>query len=113
MNLKQLIEKLDLTIKCGEEKLGYEISGGYVGDLLSDVIANAQKGNVWVTMQAHINIVAVAVLKEIAAIIIVQGREPNEDTLNKAKAENIPILSSKLSAFQLVGKMYELGIGKN
>ncbi|MDI6803890.1 MAG: DRTGG domain-containing protein [Bacteroidota bacterium] len=112
MKLKELTKKLSLIIRCGENTLDTEITGGYVSDLLSDVINNAQKGDVWVTMQVHVNIVAVAVLKEVAAIIIVQGREPNEDTLKKAKEENIPILVSKLPAFQLVGKLYESGIGK-
>lgn len=113
MKLKELIEKESLIIRCGDNLLDTEITGGYVSDLLSDVIANAKTGDVWVTMQVHINIVAVALLKEIAAIVIVQGREPNEDTLKKAVEENIPILVSKLPAFQLVGRMYELGIGKN
>lgn len=113
MKIKELVEKLSLIIRCGDNTLDTEITGGYVSDLLSDVIANAKTGDVWVTMQVHINIVAVAVLKEIAAIVIVQGREPNKDTLKKAVEENIPILVSKLPAFQLVGRMYELGIGKN
>jgi serine kinase of HPr protein (carbohydrate metabolism regulator) len=112
MNLKEIIEKLNLTVKCAENKLDNEITGGYASDLLSDVIANIQKGNIWITMQAHVNIVAVAVLKELSAIIIVRGREPNEDTLKKAKEENIPIITSKLPTFQLVGKLYENGIGK-
>lgn len=112
MNLKEIIEKLSLTVRCAETTLANEITGGYASDLLSDVIANSQKGNIWITMQVHVNIVAVAVLKELSAIIIVRGREPNEDTLKKAKEENIPIILSKLPAFQLVGKLYEYGIGK-
>lgn len=113
MNIKELTQKLSLIIRCGENSLDNEINGGYVSDLLSDVIANAQKGDVWITMQVHVNIVAVALLKELSAIILVNGREPNEDTLKRAKEENIPILISKLPAFQLVGKMFELGVGKN
>lgn len=113
MKLFELKEKLGLQVKTGENKLNTEISGGYVSDLLSDVIANAEKGNIWVTLQLHVNIVAVAVLKELAAIVIVQNREPNEETLRKANEENIPILTSSLSAFELVGKIYSLGIGKN
>lgn len=112
MKLKELAEKLNLSVRCVEDKLNQEITGGYVSDLLSDVIANAQKGNVWVTMQVHVNIVAVAVLKEVAAVVLVQGRQPNDDTLKKAKEIDIPILVSELPAFQLVGKLYESGIGK-
>ncbi len=112
MKLIELAEKLNLSVRCAEDKLNQEITGGYVSDLLSDVIANAQKGNVWVTMQVHVNIVAVAVLKEVAAVVLVQGRQPNDDTLKKAKEIDIPILVSELPAFQLVGKLYESGIGK-
>jgi hypothetical protein len=112
MKLRELTEKLSLTVKCCENKLDKEVSGGYVSDLLSDVIANSQKGNVWITMQVHVNIVAVAVLKDLAAIVLIQNRQPNEDTLIKAMDENIPILISQLTAFQLVGKLYEYGIGK-
>jgi serine kinase of HPr protein (carbohydrate metabolism regulator) len=113
MNLKEIIEKLNLSVKCVGNKLDNEIIGGYASDLLSDVIANSQKRNIWITMQVHVNIVAVAVLKELSAIVIVNGREPNEDTLKKAQEENIVILSSKLPAFKLVGKLYELGVSKN
>jgi len=111
MNIKQIVEKLDLSVRCGENRLNQEITGGYASDLLSDVIANSKQGNVWVTMQVHVNIVAIAVLKELSAIIIVQGREPAEDTIMKAKEQNVPILVSKLPTFQVVGKLYELGIG--
>jgi predicted transcriptional regulator len=111
MTLNDIITKLDLSVRCGENKINEEITGGYAGDLLSDVIANSKAGNVWITMQVHVNIVAVAVLKELSAIILIQGREPSEDTLQKAKAENVPILVSEYSAFELAGKLYTLGIG--
>ena len=112
MKLRYLIEKLKLLVKYGDEILDRDVTGGYAGDLLSNVIANSKKGDVWITIQVHANIVAVAVLKELAAIIIVQGREPAEDTIQKAKEEKIPILVSNLSSFELIGKLYELGIGK-
>jgi hypothetical protein len=111
ITLKEITEKIKLSVRCGESRLQSETTGVYIGDLLSDVIANGKAGNVWVTMQVHVNIVAVAVLKELAAIIIVQNREPSEDTLKKAVEENVPIFVSKLSAYQLAGKLYNLGIG--
>jgi predicted transcriptional regulator len=112
MNTKEIVERLGLSVRCGENRLDQEIKGGYAGDLLSDVIANSKQGNVWVTLQVHVNIVAVAVLKELAAIIIVQGREPAEDTVMKAREQNVPILVSRLSTFEVVGKLYQLGIGR-
>ena len=111
MILKQVIEKLDLAVCCGGEKADREVTGGYASDLLSDVIANSKAGNVWLTMQVHVNIVAVAVLKELAAVILVNGRSPSEDTLRKAKDEGVTILASKKPAFETAGKLYELGIG--
>lgn len=113
MKLDELVKTLAVKIHSGKENLSKEITGGYCGDLLSDVMANSQAGNVWITMQVHLNIVAVASLKEHSAIILVNNREPNEDTLKKAIEEKISILTSELTAFELAGKLYELGIGKS
>lgn len=110
MNLTEVIETLKLDTVVKGKGLRQEISGGYVSDLLSDVIANSKKGNLWITLQIHQNIVAVATLKELAGIIIIGGKEPTEDTIKKAKGEYVTILKSKLSAFELSGKLYELGI---
>lgn len=113
MKLEELVKIFALNVKSGEENLGKEITGGYCGDLLSDVMANSKAGNIWITMQVHLNIVAVASLKEHSAIILVNNREPNEDTLKKAIDEKIPMLTSGLTAFELAGKLYALGIGKS
>ncbi|MEW6607970.1 MAG: serine kinase [bacterium] len=110
MKLKEIVEKLNLEVKSAPEMLDKEVTGGYVSDLLSDVMANAREGNIWVTLQIHQNIVAVASLKEIRGIILVNNRQPDEDTLQKAIHEKIPILVSKLSTFELVGKLYQLPI---
>lgn len=110
-NLKDIVEKLNLKIVSGD--IDKEVSGGYSSDLLSDVIANAEKDNIWVTLQIHVNIVAVANLKELAGIILVNGRQPEDATLIKAQQENIPIMLTDLSAFEIVGKLYELGLSRN
>ena len=111
MNLKDIAEKLNLKVISGE--IDKDVNAGYSSDLLSDVIANAQKDNIWITLQTHINIVAVANLKELAAIILVNGRQPEEAALMKAKQENVPILITELPTFEIVGKLYELGIHGN
>ena len=108
MKLRDVVKELQLSVRCGGNRLDQEITGGYAGDLLSDVIANSQAGNIWVTMQMHVNIVAVAVLKDLAGIIIVQGRSPAEDTLKRATEENVPILVSEQQAFDTIGTLYAL-----
>ena len=101
MKVKDLIEQLDLVLAAGEEGLERTISGGYCGDLLSDVMANATEHCIWLTVQAHQNIVAVAVLKEMAAIIITCGNKPDKATCDKADHEKIPLLLSERPAFDL------------
>lgn len=108
MKIALLVEKLNLRIKCGEDKLDREVCGGYVGDLLSDVIANSAQDNIWITRQAHQNIVAVAALKEHAGVILALGQEPENDTIAKATKEGIPLLITDLSGFEISGKIYEL-----
>jgi predicted transcriptional regulator len=110
MKLNEIVEKLELEVKTGGNNLNVEVVRGYSSDLLSDVMANAQEGDIWITMQTHQNIVAVAVLKTLAAIILVNNRNPDDETTKKAKDENLPILTSNLSTFELIGKLYQLGI---
>ncbi len=110
MTLQEIAEKLDLKAVSGSDHLGRQVRGGYVSDLLSDVVAHVQAGDVWVTLQIHPNIVAVATLKEVAAIIIIGGRAPEAATLEKAWSENVTILVSDLPAFEIAGRLYKLGI---
>ncbi|MGD2125339.1 MAG: hypothetical protein PVG99_04620 [Desulfobacteraceae bacterium] len=112
MKVAEVQKILKLQAATGEKGLDREATGGYCGDLLSDVMANATQGALWLTIQSHQNIVAVAVLKELAAIILVNGRLPDEETKVKAEDEGIPILLSPLPAYQLAGRLYELGIGR-
>jgi len=108
MQLDELVRKLGLRVCCAEGSLGRDVRGGYVGDLLSDVMANSREGDIWITRQVHQNIVAVASLKDLAGIILIQGSEPAPDTAAKAGAEGIPILVTDLPAFEIVGRIYQL-----
>jgi len=110
MNLDELVDRLDLKIHTGGKDLARTIGGGYASDLLSDVIAHGRKDDLWVTLQIHPNIVAVAVLKELAAILLVNGREPSAETVERAEKERVPILGSPLSTFECAGRLYGLGI---
>jgi hypothetical protein len=110
MKLQEIVDGLSLEVKTASSNLTREVTGGYVSDLLSDVIANSKEGNVWITLQIHQNIVAVATLKELSGIILVNNRNPDAETLKKAEDEGIPIMASPLPAFELVGKLYTLGL---
>ena len=110
MKLEKLVKSFGLEVKTGSDQLQQEVTGGYAGDLLSDVIAHSARGNVWITIQTHPNIVAVASLKDLAAIILAGGREPDQETLKKAAEEGIPLLISLLPAFELIGRLYQTGV---
>ncbi len=105
MKLKEIIKKLQLRVITGQDSLETEVTGGYTSDLLSDVIANSKAGNVWITLQTHQNIVAVAKLKDLAGIIIVNSRNPEEETVQKATEENMPLLSTGETAFKISGQL--------
>lgn len=108
MTVKELIENLDIHLISGDNGLQNTISGGYVSDLLSDVMGRAKEGEVWITLQTHKNVIAIASLKDLAAVILVRGLLPDEDAMNQSNLENIPVLSTPLTAFEIAGKLYEL-----
>jgi predicted transcriptional regulator len=110
IKISDIVKLVNLEVICAKANLGREVKGGYVSDLLSDVMANSKQGDIWLTLQGHPNIVAVAVLKEIAGIIIVNGRSPDEETIKKATNEKLPIMTSTLPAFELAGKLYEFSV---
>ena len=112
VNVKKIKELFKLEIAAGQSGLDREVEGCYCGDLLSDVMGNAPSNSLWLTVQSHQNILAVAVLRELAGIILVNSVVPDEETKQKAKDENIPILCSPLPAYQLAGELYMLGIGR-
>jgi predicted transcriptional regulator len=108
MKITDIITALDLKIISGSKGLTNEVKGGYVSDLLSDVMGNAKEGDVWITLQTHQNIIAVGSLKDISAIIIVKGLLPETDTIEKSNIENIPVLSTGLDTFNITGRLFEL-----
>lgn len=114
MQIKDVLKVLQADVASGGENLANEVTGAYCSDLLSDVMANAKKGDLWITLQTHQNIIAVASLAELAGIVITRGAQPDPDTVAKAEKENIPILTSPLHSFELAGKLYcLLGLDKD
>lgn len=108
MTVKDIVEELGLKVCSGKQGLNREIEGGYTSDLLSDVMGNADENHIWVTLQTHKNIMAIASLKELAAVVLVKGYEPEAAAAEQSNLEGIPILSSEEESFELTGKLYEL-----
>ncbi len=111
MTVEELSKILGLDIVAGRNGLNRQVENGYCGDLLSDVMGNAPSGCIWLTIQSHQNIVAVAMLREMAAIVIAGGFGPDKETKEKADQEGIPLLAWSDSAYDLAGKIYNLGVG--
>ena len=111
MNLAEIIEKLGLTVLTEEKDFsGIIPTGGYTSDLLSCVMAGATHGCIWVTLQAHSNIIAVAALDEVSAVIITEGAMPDAGTIARANQEGVILLSTAEPSFPVVGKLWELGV---
>ncbi|WHH59218.1 DRTGG domain-containing protein [Petroclostridium sp. X23] len=107
MKVKELVEQLGLKMIAGEGGVGKEVKGCYVCDLLSWVMSHAQKDNMWITVQTNVNIVAVAVLTEVACIVIPEDIEVDSLTIEKANMEDIPLLSASLSSFDIVQQLLQ------
>lgn len=108
MKVKELAEKIGGSIVCTEGE--GEIKGCYIGDLLSLAMSRVQKGNAWITIQTNINIAAVATLTEAGCIIICDGFLPDDNTKERAEEENIPIITSDKSAYELAAILSGCGI---
>ena len=92
----------------GAEGLDCDIDGCYVSDLLSDVMGNAEMGNVWVTLQTHKNVMAIASLKELSCVVLVKGLTASDDTVEQSNEEGIPFLSTDMQTYETVGRIYQL-----
>ena len=108
MKVREVVEALNLKVLSGEQGLDKEVEGCYVSDLLSDVMGNAEMGNIWITLQTHKNVMAIASLKELAAVILVKGQSASDDTLEQSNEEGIPFLSTTMQTYETVGKIYQL-----
>lgn len=102
------MEELGLrTINRGGD-FDRDVTGGYTSDLLSDVMGNIEEGMIWITLQVHRNIIAVASLKEVAAVLLINGSQLDEGSLEQAVSEGVTVLSTPMPAFEASGRIYEL-----
>lgn len=108
MKVSEIVYVLNLNVFSGNKGLDGEITGGYVCDLLSDVMGNAREGQVWITLQTHKNVIAIASLRDLAAVILVNGCKPDDDLAMQSNEEGIPVLGTNETAFDVAGKLYAL-----
>ncbi len=106
MRASELAKKLGLeTVHAGTDN---EVCGCYIGDMLSVVMSRAEEGDIWLTVQANVNIDAVAVLTGCAAIVIVEGMTADDETIKKAQMQDVTIYRTEDTAYSLACKIKEL-----
>ena len=110
MTVTDLARLLDGAVLGPADAGGREVRGGYASDLLSDVMANAEDADAWITLQRHVNTVAVAQLKNLAAIVIVNGRQPEADLVARAAEHGVAVVTTPLGAFDAAGRLYAVGL---
>lgn len=111
MNVQEIINELELKVFTESKDFSSIMpTCGYSSDLLSCVMAGAPHNSLWVTLQAHSNIVAVATLLELSAVIITEGATPDDATITKANEEDVVLLGTDKPSFHIVGKLWDLGL---
>src|SRR6056297_2393960 len=107
--LKEISKELQLET-INEADLTKEVNGCYIGDLLSNVMARAQEGELWITIQGHQNVIAVALLTEVSAVLVCEDIEIDEKTIKRANEKEVNVFRSNLSAYDLAKKLVNIGI---
>ena len=108
--LPTIIEKLNLEAVSSIGELNRPVTGGYATDLLSCAMRGAKKDFLWVTLQSHANVVAVAGLLNLAAVVITEGNRPSPETIAQAEKEKVILLLTPKDTFSIVGQLHFLGI---
>lgn len=110
MRVRDVVAHLGLEIVNEGEHMDDPVEGGYSGDLLSDVIASSKRHDIWITIQSHENIIAVATLKDLSAVVLAKNTTPQPETVEHARREQVTLLRSPLTAYQLVTRLVALGV---
>ncbi|MCX8128505.1 MAG: DRTGG domain-containing protein [Clostridia bacterium] len=108
MRVEEFAQKLDMKVIAGEKNLDKEVSGMYVCDLMSWVMSHASRGDAWITVHTHLNVIAVALLTEVACVIIPEGIAVDENTINKANEEGVVLLGTTVRAYEICWKAHNL-----
>lgn len=110
MNLSEMAKLLELKCLVPPSDPQREITGGYASDLLSCVMAKAKAGNIWVTLQSHPNIVAVASLLDLAGVIVTEGVPIDPATVEKATEHGVALYTTPLTTYSVVAKLAQAGL---
>jgi len=110
MHLKTIINSLNLHNWTPDLDQDISVTRGYISDMMSDVLANTHQGDLWITQQNHQGVVILASLKKIPVILLANSKQPLPEMIKAAKEEGIVILTSSLSAFEVAGRLYQLGL---
>lgn len=110
MTLSEVRDILDAEVIVGEDQLGKEVLTAFSADLMSDVLAFAKAGSLLLTGLTNPQVVRTADILEIAAIILVRGKRPPQETIQLAQDLKIPILATKYILFETSGRLHERGI---
>ena len=114
MNLQEIIDQLSLkSLTSSKDFTSIPVNSGYCSDLLSCVMTGASPDGVWITLMAHSNIVAVAALLDLSAIIITENAQPDPETIDLADQKGVTLLSTPADNFETVGRLWELGLRAN
>ena len=109
MTVQELVAALGFQVISPAE-MTRDVTGGYASDLLSCVMAKAQSGHIWVTLQAHPNVIAVASLLNLAAVVITEGVAPDDETVERARENGVNLLGASQTTFAVVGQLSAMGV---
>ena len=113
MKLDALIEELGLVPIQVPKDANVDITSAYCGDLLSDVLAHCEPDSVWFTVQGHVNVIAVADLRDAACVVLVNGVSPDPQTVAKARTQGVALCGSEEGSaalcMRLAGKLSQEG----
>ena len=110
MQIKDLITLIEAQNLTPDADTSREVQCGYTCDLLSWVMAHGAEGMAWVTVQTHMNVIAVAALHDMACVILPERIAMEQESLNKAAEEGVCVLQSPLSGYEICGRMHAAGV---
>ena len=113
MDIQGLINLTGARLLTPNADTTREVKCGYSCDLLSWVMAHGKPGMAWVTVQTHMNVVAVATLMEMALVLVPESIAVPQEVLERAESEGVAVLSSEKTAFELCGLLYGAGITRS